>query len=192
MCLNCVRAASLQFLYGHMSWSYCLCCDTSLLLLNFFTRHCCVLFLVTRRLWCCCFHFHAFVSVMWCVRHPCFSWSSLFLAISLILPPLSPPNGALCCGTSHFLCIVTARHGSIRGGSSSLDVRPKIQRSKVEILTVTPLWHHFICDFWIFFAPSSSPWTRNQRLKIGSIKVARSEFCSCHLSFFSPKASWAS
>ena len=52
--------------------------------------------------------------VLWCVRHRCFSWLSLFLAILLISPPLSPPNGALCCGTSHLsLCIVTARHGNI-------------------------------------------------------------------------------
>ena len=107
-------------------------------------------------------------------------------------PPSHLQMGHFVVARHTFLCIVTARHGSIRGGSSSLDVRPKIQRLKVEILAVTPLWHHFICDFWIFFAPSSSPWTRNQRLKIGSIKVARSEFRSRHLSFFSPKASWAS
>ena len=160
------------------------------------TRRCCLLLLP------CCyasslvslFSFSRVCWCLWCVRHRCFSWSSLFLAISLISPPppLTPRMGHFVVARHTFLCIVTARHGSIRGGSSSLDVRPKIQRLKVEILAVTPLWHHFICDFWIFFAPSSSPWTQNQRLKIGSIKVARSEFRSRHLSFFSPKASWAS
>jgi len=50
---------------------------------------------------------------VWCVCHLYFSWSSIFLAILLISPPLSPPNGALCCGTSHLsLCIITARHGN--------------------------------------------------------------------------------
>ena len=45
-----------------------------------------------------------------CVCHPYFSWLSIFLVISLISPPLSPPNGALCCGTSHlFLCALLLR-----------------------------------------------------------------------------------
>ena len=56
----------------------------------------------------------------------CFCWcrlvcmSPLFLLIVDIFgdfadfAPLSPPNGALCCGTSHFsLCIITACHRNI-------------------------------------------------------------------------------
>ena len=59
------------------------------------------------------FLFNVFVGAVWCVCHPYFSWSLIFLAILLILPPLSPLNGALCCGTSHLsLCIITARHGN--------------------------------------------------------------------------------
>ena len=79
-----------------------------------FTRHCCLLFLVTRRLLFRCFLFNMFVGAVWCVCHPYFSWSSICLVILMISPPLSPPNGALCCGTSHLsLCIITAHHGNI-------------------------------------------------------------------------------
>ena len=76
------------------------------------TRHCCLLCHVLHCFWC--WIFHVFVGAVWCVRHPCFSWSSLFLAILLILPPLSPPNGAICWGTLHLsLFVVTAHHRNI-------------------------------------------------------------------------------
>ncbi len=79
-----------------------------------FTHHCCLLFLVTRHLLFCCFLFNVFVGAVWCVCHPYFSWSSICLVILMISPPLSPPNGALFCGTSHLsLCIITAHHRNI-------------------------------------------------------------------------------
>ena len=75
----------------------------------FCTRHFCTLFLDVRSLWCRYFNFHVFVGVMWCARHTCFSWPPLFLVISMILSPLSPPNGALYWGMSHLRKMPRAR-----------------------------------------------------------------------------------
>ena len=117
-----------------------------------FTHHCCLLYLVTRHLLFRCFLFHVFVGATWCVCHPYFSWLSIFLAISLILPPLSPPNRAICCGTSHLpLCIVTARHGNIT--MSQIHCRWSnlyLFTSRITIYSFVPHCmspHTFLCAF---------------------------------------------
>ena len=114
MCQNFVYAVSFKLWYGIYVIIVFLCCDTSLLQINCFHTSLLPIVSCYASSFFRCFLFNMFVGAVWCVCHPYFSWSSIFLAISLILPPLSPPNGALCCGTSHLsLCIITVRHGNI-------------------------------------------------------------------------------